>query len=51
MTLARLPGGISRSPERLMMAVYATGGPAVAVLLFEIRQDWQEAKGDIDDEG
>lgn len=38
MALARLPWGISRSPERLMMAVYAIGVPALAVCCLQSGQ-------------
>ena len=50
MTLARLPWGISRSPERLMMAVYAIGVPALAVLLFAVRPAKHKGGGHIDDQ-
>ena len=51
MTLARLPGGISRSPERLIMAYYAIDVQVVPVLLFEVRPAKHEYEGDVYDEG
>ena len=51
MTLSRLPRGISRSLERLVMAPHATDVPAVAVLLSEVRPAKQDDEGDIGDEG
>ena len=51
MTLARLPQGISRSLERLMMDGHATDVPAVPVLLSEVRPAKQDDEGDIGDEG
>ena len=50
MTLARLPWGISRSLERLIMAPHATDVLVVPVLLSEVRAVKQEDGGDIGDE-
>ena len=49
--LARLPGDISRSPERLIVAYYAIDVPVVPVLLFEVRPAKQEYEGDVYDAG
>ena len=51
MMLSRLPGGISRSLERLMMAWHATDVLIVLILLSEVRPAKQDDKGDIGDEG
>ena len=51
MTLSRLPQGISRSLERLVMASYATDVLVVPILLSEVRAVKQEDGGDIGDEG
>ena len=51
MTLSRLPRGISRSLERLIMAQHATDALVVPVLLSEVRPVKQEDGGDIGDEG
>ena len=47
MTLSRLPQGISRSLERLIMAPHATDVPVVPILLSEVRPVKQEDGGDI----
>ena len=47
MTLSRLPQGISRSLERLIMAQHATDALVVPVLLSEVRPVKQEDGGDI----
>ena len=51
MTLGRLPWGISRSLERLVMAQQATDVLVVPVLLSEVRPVKQEDEGDVGDEG
>ena len=51
MTLGRLPWGISRSLERLVMAQHATDVLVVPVLLSEVRPVKQQDGGDIGDEG
>ena len=51
MTLGRLPRGISRSLERLIMAPHATNVLVVPILLSEVRAVKQEDGGDIGDEG
>ena len=50
MTLSRLPQGISRSLERLIMAPHATDVLVVPILLSEVRPAKQDDKGDIGDE-
>ncbi len=51
MTLSRLPQGISRSLERLIMAPHATDVLVFPILLSEVRAVKQEDGGDIGDEG
>ena len=50
MTLTRLPQGISRSLERLIMAPHATDVLVVPILLSEVRAVKQKDGGDIGDE-
>ena len=47
MTLTRLPQGISRSLERLIMAPHAADVLVVPILLSEVRAVKQEDGGDI----